>query len=355
MSVKITLIFIVLVVSVSCTLDRPKESLRTRKLVDTVGFTQYKWQLDSILKRIDIVDFKSIDTAYTAVICPHDDYKYAAGLFNKTLSGIKAKTVILIGVAHRARNFNLENKLIFGSFKDWKSANGFIKVSPLRDKILQKLKKTTFIVHDSMMQLEHSLEAINPFLQKNDPKVEILPLLVPYMTFENMQDFSDEMSKVVFELLEGNNLQLGKDVAIVISNDAIHYGDEGWGSKNMAPFGVHSLGTEKALALDKEIIDNCLIGEISENKINMFNQYTVQTDNYKEYKWTWCGRYSVPFGLLFANKLNVLVHGKELKGNLIDYRTTIHNKHIKVEDIGMGVTAKANQHHWVGFTGISFN
>jgi len=48
--------------------------------------------------------------------CPHEDYKYAAGLFHKTLSGIKAKTIILIGVAHRARNFNLESKLVFGSF-----------------------------------------------------------------------------------------------------------------------------------------------------------------------------------------------------------------------------------------------
>ena len=81
----------------------------------------------------------------------------------------------------------------------------------------------------------------------------------------------------------------------------------------------------------------------------------MQEDNFKEYKWTWCGRYSVPFGLLFANKLNISATGSRLKGELIDYRTTIHNEHIKVEDLGMGITAPANQRHWVAFTGISYN
>ena len=100
------------------------------------------------------------------------------------------------------------------------------------------------------------------------------------------------------------NLKLGDDVAIVISSDAIHYGDEGWGGKNMAPFGVDIVGTEKARLLDLEIIDKCLTDDISNEKLALFNQYTIQEDNFKEYKWTWCGRYSVPFGLLFANKLN---------------------------------------------------
>jgi AmmeMemoRadiSam system protein B len=355
MILKNGIILFILILIISCNSHIKKDELKVRELKDTIGFTQYNWQLDSILFRIDSVDLHKTSKTYTAVICPHDDYKYAAGLFNKTLNGVKAKTIILFGVAHRARKFNLENKLVFGSFDSWKSANGLIKVSPLRDKLIKKLKKETFIVHDSMMQLEHSLEAINPFLQRNNPKVEIIPVLIPYMTFDEMKLFSDEMSKAVFDLIKEKKLTLGKDVAIVISNDAIHYGDEGWGGENMAPFGVDSIGTEKARLLDLEIINNCLTNEIVEPKIQLFNKYTVKGDNYKEYKWTWCGRYSVPFGLLFANKLNKMVNNKNLQGTLIDYRTTIHNKHIKVEDLNMGVTAPANQHHWVAFTGISYN
>ena len=163
--------------------------LKVRHQVDTIGFVQYSWQMDSVMTRIPSEDKIPSNEIFKAVICPHDDYAYAAGLYNKTLAGIKAKTIVLVGVAHRAKNFELENKVIFGSFGQWDSPYGGIKISPLRDQLLQKLKKETYIVHDSMMQLEHSLEAITPFLQKNNKDVEIIPLLVPYMTFENMGRF----------------------------------------------------------------------------------------------------------------------------------------------------------------------
>ena len=114
MRVKISTFLIIATISISCTDDIPKDHtlLKVRQLIDTVGFTQYKWQLDSVIKRIEIKDKLINNDIYKTVICPHDDYTYAAGLYNKTLSGIKAKTVVLIGVAHKARNFNLENKLV---------------------------------------------------------------------------------------------------------------------------------------------------------------------------------------------------------------------------------------------------
>ena len=46
---------------------------------------------------------------------------------------------------------------------------------------------------------------------------------------------------------------------IVISNDAVHYGDLEWGdSKNMAPMGTDSIGTKMAREMDKKIINECL-------------------------------------------------------------------------------------------------
>ena len=356
MRVKISTFLIIATISISCTDDIPKDHtlLKVRQLIDTVGFTQYKWQLDSVIKRIEIKDKLINNDIYKTVICPHDDYTYAAGLYNKTLSGIKAKTVVLIGVAHKARNFNLENKLVFGSFSHWKSANGTLKVSPLREELMNNISEDIFIVHDSMMQLEHSLEAINPFLQRNKASVEIIPILVPYMTFDNMKHFASELALSMKKIMHKKKLSYGKDLAVVISNDAIHYGDEGWGGNNMARFGVDSLGTEKARQLDLKIIDECLQGKLDSNKIRQFNAFTIQEDDYKAYKWTWCGRYSVPFGLLFANKLNLLIENRPLTGSLVDYRTTIHNPHIKVKDIGMGTTAPAYQRHWVAFTGITY-
>jgi len=328
--------------------------LKVRHQADTIGFVQYAWQMDSVMARISSEDKIHSNEIYKAVICPHDDYAYAAGLYNKTLSGVKAKTIVLIGVAHRARNFELENKVIFGSFEQWDSPYGGIKISPLRDELLRKLKKETYIVHDSMMQLEHSLEAITPFLQKNNKKVEIIPLLVPYMTFENMELFSEDLSSALGELMKSKGLTYGNDLAIVISNDAVHYGSEGWGGKNLAPFGTDGIGNEKARQKDLTIIKECLENELNTAKIKLFNTYTVNQDDFKEYAWVWCGRYSLPFGLLVANKLNQKVNKSNLQGTLIDWRSSLHNAHIEVKDIKMGHTAPATSKHWVAFTGIGY-
>ena len=328
---------------------------RVRHLIDTIGFSQYDWQMDSIMSRISIDDKVQTDVFDKVVICPHDDYAYAGGLYRKTLAGIKAKTILLIGVAHKARNFSLENKLVFGDFQEWKGTYGKVAVSPLRDKIIKKMSPESFMVHDSMMQLEHSLEAITPFLQYSNKEVEIIPVLVPYFEFEKMEAFSSELADALFDIMKEENLNFGKDVAIVISNDAIHYGDEEWGGSQLAPFGVDSLGTAQAKQKDLEIISNCLQGELSHEKIKLFNSYTVNEDSFKEYKWTWCGRYSVPFGLLTAKALNERIEHKALNGELVDYRTSFHNIHIEVIDLCMGTTDPAYQRNWVGYVGMIYN
>lgn len=111
-----------------------------------------------------LFDCHGIYVCFCKYICPRDDYSYVGGLYTKTLAGIKAGTIILIGVAHKAKVFKLENKLVFDSFDEWKCAGGNIKVSALREKLLKTLSPTSFVVHDSIMQAEHSLEAITPFL-----------------------------------------------------------------------------------------------------------------------------------------------------------------------------------------------
>ena len=339
----------------SCTDQKIKiEKMNTRHLVDTVGFTQYNRQFDSIIQRIDPEDKKPSKKVFKAAICPHDDYAYAAGLYSKTLSGIKAKTIILIGVAHKARKFDLENKLVFGSFDLWKCNDDVIPVSPIRDELLKQLPKDIFIVHDSMMQLEHSLEAINPFLKRNIKDLEIIPVLVPYMTYEKMDAYAGQLAAAVYKIMKEKNLKYGEDLAVVISNDAIHYGNTEWGGSDLAPFGVDSTGIAKAKQKDLKIIEECLKGKITDEKIKKFNTYTVDTNNFKKYRWTWCGRYSVPFGLLFANKLNILIDEQPLTGTFLGYRSSYPGDHIEVKDLGMGTTAPATHSHWVSYAGIGY-
>ncbi|MGB4971135.1 MAG: AmmeMemoRadiSam system protein B, partial [Cyclobacteriaceae bacterium] len=103
------------------------------------------------------------------------------------------------------------------------------KVSSLNEVIMGKLPKEDFIVHDSMQIIEHSLEAIIPWLHKKNRAAEIVPILVPYINYEGIDSISTHLATAVQEILRERNWEYGKDVAIVISNDAVHYGDLEWG------------------------------------------------------------------------------------------------------------------------------
>jgi len=220
---------------------------------------------------------------------------------------------------------------------------------------MSRLPENNFIVHDSMQVIEHSLEAIIPFLHKKNRKAEVIPILVPYMNYEAIDSLSNNFSQVVHELMKAKNWVYGKDLAVVISNDAVHYGDLEWnGSTTMAPMGTDAAGTEKARQMDLEIINKCLTDKLTADKIKLFTEYTVKKEDYKEYKWVWCGRYSVPFGLSFANKLNRLENQEELTGTFLGYQTSIDHPLIEVEDIEMTVSALSTNRHWVGYTSIIY-
>ena len=359
LTMKIRLIIVVVLSFWSCKNETKKEpsikennQKHIRHVHDTIGFAQYDWQMDSIYNRLGIADKKN-DLAWKAAVSPHDDYKYAGRLYYESLKGVNANTVILVGVAHRARNYNLQDKIIFGNYTHWQSPYGNLKVSELNNEIISSLESETYVVHDSMQNLEHSLEAIVPFLHRKNPNLEIIPILVPYINYDTIDNITTKLSETVKEIMNKHNLNYGKDIAVVISNDAVHYGNEEW-SADLSPFGVDDEGTEKARRMDIEIINNCLVDKLNSEKIKKFTEYTVQKEDYKEYKWVWCGRYSVPFGLDFANKLNFLLNEAPLTGTFMHYQSSIDHDLIKVEDLGMGTTAIATQKHWVAYASLKY-
>jgi len=346
------LISVCLIISIGCT-NKNESSEKIRPVVDTIGFAKYDWQMDSIIIRMDAINWQNKDILRVA-ITPHDDYAYVGDLYPIVLSGIKAKTVIFFGVAHKAKNFNLENKLVFDSFDKWAAPYGNVPVSKIRDQILSALPDSLYLVHDEMHSVEHSLEALIPFLQYPNRELEIIPILVPYMSFEKMNQIAEPFAKILKDIMDTQNLEWGKDIAIVISTDAVHYGDEDWGGKNYAPYGTDSIGLINARNHEMEIINTCLVDEINPEKIKQFINYTVQETDYKEYKWTWCGRYSVPFGLLTAYNLDKQVNGSGLAGTFIGYSNSIDHPSLRVDDLGLGITAPATSHHWVGYAAVGY-
>ena len=294
-------------------------------------------------------------TIWKTVITPHDDYTYCGYMYPLALENIKAKTIILFGVAHKAKKFNLENQLIFDSYSHWQGLYGNVKVSSLREEIISQLPKQIYQIHDSMQMVEHSVEAEIPFLQYYNRNVEIISILVPYMNFAKMNELAVPLAKAIGSLMKKNNLKWGEDIAIVISADAVHYGDEDWGGKNFAFYGADSTGYKKAIAHEYEIMNASCMGNLETTKINLFTEATLSKENFKEYKWTWCGRYSVPMGLLTSYYLSGVLQSKPLEGKILDYSTSLKNNPIDIKDLnGMGVTAKANLRHWVGYAAIGF-
>lgn len=338
---------------------------KIRQPIDSVGFATKAWQMDSIVKRIDRIYGSSIDsanrlnmlhenTALRLAICPHDDYCYAGFLYENVIPHIKAKTVIIFGVAHKAKKFNVEQKLVFDNFDEWVEPYGNSKISPLREEIIKNLPKDDFIIHDSLQQAEHSVEAIIPFLQYYNRDVQFVPILVPAMDFSMMEKYSHELATVIDKVMKKNNLSWGDDVAIVISNDAVHYGDEEWGGTNYAKYGCDIEGYKKAVNHENEIISTSLLPILDTMSIHKFFNYTVQPGDWHAYQWPWCGRYSVPFGLLTGMYLAQIRHEEKLEGIKLGYSTSISHKPLPVEDLNMGKTAIATLHHWVGFAAIGY-
>ncbi len=348
--------------------NEPETGLDTgtiRSFGDTVGYAHQAWQMDSLMNRINRVHGRERENIlfiqdmpasanWQLVICPHDDYSYAGELYPYVLSNLKTPVVIIFGVAHRARSMGIENKLVFDSFSKWEAPYGPINVSSLRETIMGELPEEMYTVNDSLQQVEHSVEALLPFLQYYQPDVQIVSILVPAMNFDRMQAIGTKLATAIHEAAEANHWKWGRDFSMAISNDCVHYGDQGWGGKNYAPFGSDTSGYRQATNYDMNIISECLIDQVEPQRIRRFFEYTVSGDDFREYAWTWCGRYCLPTGLLTAYYLQNFQRQTALFGQMLRYGTSISNPPIPVSDLEMGVTAPADIHHWVGYVAIGY-
>jgi len=342
-------------------LSAGEEKMNTRGIVDTVGYARTESQILEVVKTCERLESDSLSreskrypAPWVAVISPHDDYLYAGRVYVHALRNVRAKTLVLFGVAHRAKDWGFKDKLILDSYESWSGPFGPVRISSIRETLIAGLDPADYIVSDNFQSKEHSLEGLIPFLQYYNRDIEIVPILVPYMHWERMECLAGKLAQILVRIIAERGWVLGEDIAFVISSDSIHYGDEDWGGKNYAPFGSDQEGYEKAVARESELVREHLSGPVSGERLRSFLYRLVDENDLTEYKITWCGRFSIPFGLDCANEVTMRLRKTPLEGHFLRYATSLDPGKPPPGIDGLGITAPATLHHWVGYCAIGY-
>ena len=288
-----------------------------------------------------------------AAVCPHDDHALAGPVYFPVMEKVKAKHLILFGVAHKAWKWNVRDVLIFDHFQDWQGPLGILRVdTDLRQMLLKALPADAVLVSNAHHAEEHSLEAFVPFLQFYDFEAKIVPILVPSMGWERMGALASRLADALAAVARQKGWEWGKDYQILISNDSTHYGDQGWDGKDYAPFGAGVQGLVLARDRDLGLISRYLTGRITAEKLKGLLYTLVDAGDLQTYRITWCGRFSVPFGLEFTRRLAGALGRRVPEGRLFAYGTSVELGQFDVK--GLNPTAPSNLHHWVAYTAMGF-
>ncbi len=318
----------------------------TKPIRDNVGFCWDKHQMDRLIEYLKKNEkAPAAPSGIIAAVSPHDDYMYAARVYYPLYRVLRAKQVVIFGVTHgdvRKQIGDPHNILILDNFADWPGLGHTVGVSPLREYIKTHLDTSDFIVSDKAQALEHSIEALLPFLQYFNPNVRITPIMVTQMPFERMDEISGKLSAIIADYITANHLVPGKDIAFLISSDADHYGED----FNNSPYGEDARAHEEATANDRRIAHTDLDGVLTADKVR---DLTVQLKDI-----VWCGKYSVPFGLLTSEKIMSRLGGKKLTGNVLRYSDSYTESVLPLKGTGMGTTAPASYKHWCGWLSAAF-
>jgi AmmeMemoRadiSam system protein B len=317
-----------------------------RPVRDDVG---YCWDAEQMKRLVDYLAPLETDSMPTeglvAAISPHDDYLYAAREYYPLFRAIRAKEIVVFGVTHgtvRKEIGNPQNVLILDEYKAWHGLTGNVTISPLREFIKSRLDTSLFIVSNKAQQLEHSIEAMIPFLQYFNPDIRLTPVMVTAMPFERMEKVSEALADVLADYVRKGHLVLGKDILFLMSSDANHYGKD----FENTPFGEDSMAHWKATEEDARISRSYVADIVTSQKIHSL------TNELKNV--VWCGRYSVPFGLLTAQKAVKKLTGREITGKVIRYSDSYSEGVIPLVQTGMGTTAPFSLKHWVGYLSAAF-
>jgi AmmeMemoRadiSam system protein B len=325
-----------------------------RPVRDDVG---YCWNPASMQKLVEYLESQEKENfsgaGLVAAISPHDDYLYAGRVDYPLFRILRAKEVVIFGVTHgavRKEISGLDSVLILDEFKSWPGLRKPIAVSGLREYLKERLDKSVFITSNKAHELEHSIEAMLPFLQYFNPEVKITPIMIAPMPFGRMDEVSTKLAGVIADYMREKSLAAGKDIFFLISADGNHYGKD----FNNSAFGEGERAWDAARELDRRLIRSYLTGVLDGGKIEGLTR-ELWGRTYLDYRNTyWCGKYSVPFGLLAAEKIVGRTAHRKISGTLFRYSDTYSEGVLPLKKTGLGTTAPFSLRHWVSFCSIGY-
>jgi len=324
---------------------------------DTVGFASTAdqmarvWELAASPPLPELAD-AVVAPGVAGVICPHDDYVYAGRVYRRVLPLVTARTVVLVGVFHGYRRFGVHDRLVFDTYRAWRSPDGEIPVSPMRDELLAALPAGLAVADAAMHDAEHSLEALAYWLRHVRPDLEIVPILVPDASFARFQELADALTVALSQAMERRGWRLGRDLAVAISADAVHYGPD----FDHTPFGDGGVEAYvRACARDRDILARYLSGPLSDDLARAFFAACVDPERPGTYRLTWCGRFSIPLGLMVTTRLAARTAAGQAVAVPIAYATSVGWPEVAARDTGLGDTAPANLYHFVGYPGVAIS
>lgn len=284
-----------------------------------------------------------------AIVCPHDDFSYAGRVYRRVIPLVTARTVVLFGVFHGYRRFGEHDRVVIDPYRRWRAPDGLVPVSPLRDALLARLPRADWAQDTTAADFEHSLEPLVCWLRHANPGVEIVPMLVPASPFARLETLADDLAAALRAEMDARGWTLGRDVALAISADAIHYGPDFQQTAFGAGTAESYLG---AVGQDRALLAGPLSGPLTVPDVRLLYETFVAPERPDVYRWTWCGRFSVPLGLLVLERLARATGGAT--GHAVAYSTSIGAPELDLSAVGMRPTAPSDLWHWVGYPGVAF-
>lgn len=241
---------------------------------DTVGYASTAAQMDSVWRLSGAPPAPDTFGAtpspgVAAVVAPHDDFLYAGRVYRRVLPLITARTVIVVGVFHRYRRFGEHDRLVFDDYRAWRTPDGPVPVSGLREELLRALPDADRVQDAASHDSEHSVEALVYWLRHARPDLEIVPIIVPACGYDRLDELATHLGQALRASLAHRRWQLGRDVAIAISTDGIHYGAD----FHQTTFGEGGVDAYRdAVAKDHGLLSGPLNGELTDAKVRELYQ-----------------------------------------------------------------------------------